>query len=197
MRRASDPRPTPPGVGYPRLRALLFLAALLCAGAGTARPANAQDVGLDLGTVPAAATLEDLDGNDVDLARWVGRQPVLIEFWAHWCEQCEALMPKLDAVAKGYAGRVEIVIVAVGVNQTRRSVTRHVTRHALPGTVLFDGGGRAVRAYRAPATSYVVALDARGRVVYTGVGPDQDLAGAAALAVAGSPPGDRPPAPGR
>ena len=157
-----------------------LLAALLVAlSPGSLR---AQDVGLDLGTVPAAVTLEDLEGNDVALSRWVGVRPVLIEFWALWCEQCEALQPRLEAVAKQYAGRVEVVIVAVGVNQTRRSVARHTSRHALPGTVLFDGAGRAVRAYRAPATSYVVALDARGRVVYTGAGADQDLGVAMARA---------------
>ena len=197
MRLASDPHRTPPGVGDLPLRAVLILAALLSANTWAPRPALAQDVGIELGAVPAAVTIEDLEGTDVDLGRWVGRGPVIIEFWAHWCEQCEALLPGLEAVEKSFAGRVQIVIVAVGVNQTRRSVTRHMTRHALPGTVLFDGAGRAVRAFRAPATSFVVALDARGRVVYTGVGPDQDLAGAAALAVAGSPPADRRPAPGR
>ena len=65
--------------------------------------------------------------------------------------------------------------MAVGVNQTRNSVRRHVGGHPLPGRVLWDGDGVAVRALQAPATSYVVLLDAQGRVVYTGVGPDQDL----------------------
>jgi hypothetical protein len=40
---------------------------------------------------------------------------------------------------------------------------------------LWDGKGRAVRAYRAPTTSYVVILDAAGAVAYTGVGESQDL----------------------
>jgi thioredoxin-like negative regulator of GroEL len=160
------------------------LAAAAVLGLLAARPAAAQDIGLTPGTVPPEVTLEDLQGNDVALSRWVGRRPVLIEFWAHWCEQCEALQPKLDAAARRYAGRADIVIVAVGVNQTRRSVIRHTSRHALPGTVLFDGAGRAVRAYRAPTTSYVVVLDARGRVVYTGAGADQDLDAALARATA-------------
>jgi thiol-disulfide isomerase/thioredoxin len=144
-----------------------------------AAPLHAQDVGLALGSAPAPAVLEDLQGKEVPLAQWVGKRPVLLEFWAHWCEQCEALMPRLDAVAKQYAGRMDVVIVAVAVNQSRRSVLRHSTRHALPGTVLYDAAGSAVRAFQAPATSYVVALDAAGRVVYTGVGPEQDLADAA------------------
>jgi hypothetical protein len=46
--------------------------------------------------------------------------------------------------------------------------------------VLWDGAGNAVRAFDAPATSYVVILDRQGKVAYTGVGPDQDLEAALA-----------------
>jgi hypothetical protein len=69
------------------------------------------------------------------------------------------------------------------VNQTPRTIRRHVDRHEMPGRVLFDARGRAARAFMAPTTSYVVALDAQGRVVYTGVGADQDIARAAARAM--------------
>jgi len=54
-------------------------------------------------------------------------------------------------------------------------VRRHVERHTLPGRVLWDGEGRAVRAFQAPSTSYVVVLDAAGKVVYTGVGAEQEI----------------------
>jgi thiol-disulfide isomerase/thioredoxin len=147
-------------------------------------PASAQDVGLELGTVPSAVVLEDLDGKAVNLGQWVGRRPVLIEFWAEWCEQCEALAPRLQAAARRYAGKAEVLVVAVAVNQSKRSVRRHAERHAMPGRLLWDTSGRATRAYQAPTTSYTVALDARGRVVYTGVGADQDLDAALAKAVA-------------
>ncbi|MBR9989952.1 MAG: TlpA family protein disulfide reductase [Gemmatimonadetes bacterium] len=150
---------------------------------GAAAPATGQDVGLPLGTVPDAVQLEDLDGNAVDLATVVGRKPVLIEFWATWCPLCEALEPRLEAAKKEHGDALEILIVAVGVNQTPRSIRRHVDRHTPPGRLLFDGRGRAARAYKAPTTSYVVALNARGQVVYTGVGDNQDIAGAARKAV--------------
>ena len=38
--------------------------------------------------------------------------------------------------------------------------------------------GEAVRAFETPATSYIVILDAAGRVAYTGIGRDQDVAAA-------------------
>src|SRR5690606_2418794 len=113
----------------------------------------------------------------------VGTKPVLIEFWATWCPLCEALEPRIAAAKQEHGDALEVFIVAVGVNQTPRSIRRHVEKHTLPGRLLFDARGRAARAFRAPSTSYVVALDAAGRVVYTGVGEDQDIAAAARKAV--------------
>jgi hypothetical protein len=40
---------------------------------------------------------------------------------------------------------------------------------------VWDGKGAAVRAFSAPGTSYVVLLDAKGRVIYTGAGSDQKV----------------------
>jgi thiol-disulfide isomerase/thioredoxin len=148
------------------------------------RPSVAQEtIGVALGETPAAPVIQDLDGQDVDLAQWVGKRPVLVEFWATWCPLCAALEPELRAVARQYGADLEVLIVAVGVNQSVRSVRRHLERHALPGRVLWDGRGAAVRAFQTPSTSYVVALDAAGRVVYTGLGEEQDLEQAARKAL--------------
>jgi thiol-disulfide isomerase/thioredoxin len=154
------------------LTVAIILAAL------AADSATAQDIGLPIGTVPQAVTIEDLDGNPVDLGQWIGKKPVLVEFWATWCPVCEALFPRIERAAEQFGDSVAIVIVAVGVNQSPRSIRRHLERHPMPfATVLWDGRGRATRAFAAFTTSYVVVLDAAGKVVYTGSGEDQDIAG--------------------
>jgi len=54
---------------------------------------------------------------------------------------------------------------------------------------LWDGNGAAVRAFQAPSTSYIAVLDSKGRVVYTGVGEDQNIEAAMETAFAApSPP---------
>jgi thiol-disulfide isomerase/thioredoxin len=153
-----------------RLRSAL-VAALVIASAGVAR---AQDAGLPLGSSAPSATLQTLDGKTVDLAQ-VAKGPALIEFWATWCENCEHLLPSLQRAYTTYGTRVKFVGVSVSVNQSPKRVQLHIAKHGVPGLQLFDTKGDATGKWDVPATSYVVVLDKRGKVVYTGVGGDQDL----------------------
>jgi len=152
------------------MAALGLSAMLLLPGAGAA-----QDVGLEIGATPAAVSLANLEGAQVDLAQFIGRKPMIVEFWATWCELCEELQPTINRAHARFGKQVEFVTIAVGVNQSIRSIRRHIEKHPVPGHLLWDADGKAVRAFMAPTTSYVVILDARGRVVYTGSGADQKL----------------------
>jgi predicted transcriptional regulator len=57
-----------------------------------------------------------------------------------------------------------------------------VTEKHLGGDFVFDRDSKAVAAYKVPHTSYVVVLDKAGKVVYTGVGGEQDVDAAVAKA---------------
>lgn len=153
------------------------LAALLVFAAGSGARASAQDsgIGISVGAKPAAAQVEDLDGNTVDLGRYIGTKPLLIEFWATWCPVCEALEPRLRAAHAKYGADVEFLVVGVGVSQTPRSIRRHLEKNPMPGRMLFDAKGAAVRAFKVPTTSFIAVLDAAGIVRYTGSGEDQDI----------------------
>ena len=156
-------------------RTCILAAALAAASLPITAHAQTDEVGITLGATPEAVTIEDLDGEPVELSQWVGNKPTLLEFWATWCENCEALLPRMREAHRRYGEQVEFLAVSVGVNQTPRSIRRHLEKHPIPFRVLWDGKGNATRAYKAPTTSYVVVLDADGRVTYTGVGPDQDI----------------------
>ena len=160
------------------------IAAALALAAPTALRAQ-DDVGLPVGSAAPAAAVQDLDGRPVDLAQLAGKKPVLIEFWATWCPICAALMPRIVAAHAKYGDRVDFIEVAVAVNESRASVQRHLAEHPLPFRFLWDATGAAVRAYQVPTTSYLVALDAKGRVVYTGTGEDQDVEAALRRAMGG------------
>jgi thiol-disulfide isomerase/thioredoxin len=134
-----------------------------------------QDLGLALGSKPRATTVHTLDGKPVDLARYIGKTPVLIEFWATWCSNCRELMPALTAAEKKFGDRVKFVVLAVAINQSPERVRKYMAAHPGKHETLFDTEGKAAAEFDAPATSYVVILDRAGRVVYTGLGGRQDL----------------------
>jgi len=156
--------------------ALAFAAMLAVPVGASAQAAGEGSVSLAIGTQGPDATLEDLDGGAVDLLDFApAGKPALLEFWATWCEQCEALQPQLDGIQMDYGDDINIVAVAVGVSQSVRRVKRHLEEHDPGYPYVFDARGGAVRAYNAFTTSIVVILDQEGKVAYTGVGPQQDL----------------------
>ena|SRR2546425_13238862 len=172
----------------------------LCAGLLISIPTllRGQDViGIPVGQTPPAVTLESLSGDSVALSQWIGKKPVLVEFWATWCPICAELLPRMEAAQKKYGDRAAFLVVAVAVNQSKNTVRRHLEKDPMPFTLLWDGNGAAVRAFQAPSTSYIAVLDANGRVTYTGVGSDQNIEAAIETALrrpiaAPSPPLRRP-----
>jgi thiol-disulfide isomerase/thioredoxin len=137
---------------------------------------RSQDpMGLAVGTKAPGAIVQTLDGKRVDLSSFIGRGPVVLEFWALWCGNCKELEPQIQALVKKYAGKVEFVAVAVSVNESPDRVKRYAAKYGYTHTVLFDATGAATDAYAVPATSYVVVVDRGGKIVYTGLGGDQQL----------------------
>ncbi len=149
-------------------------AALLVASS-IAAPAFAQDLGIEVGSQAPAVVVHSLDGKQVDLGRYIGKTPMLIEFWATWCANCRELMPALLEAEKKFGKKVKFVALAVAINQSPERVRRFIAAHPLPHETFYDTDGKAAGAFDAPATSYVVVLDKTGKVVYTGLGGKQDL----------------------
>jgi thiol-disulfide isomerase/thioredoxin len=151
------------------------LAAVVVATLSVVPRASAQDLGLEVGSHAPAVAVQALDGRRVELSQYIGKTPMLIEFWATWCPNCRELMPTLLDAEKKYGKQVKFLALAVAINQSPERVRRFLAAHPLPHETLYDLDGKAAGAFDAPATSYVVVLDRKGRVVYTGLGGKQDL----------------------
>ena len=148
----------------------LIVALVVSASAG-----SAQESGIAVGTQAPAAKVQTLDGKTIDIGSYVGKSPMLIEFWAFWCPNCRELEPSLLALQKKYGSRIRFVAVAVSVNETRERVKTFTEKKKYPHQTVYDGLGEATEAYDVPATSYVVIVDKAGKVTYTGLGGKQNL----------------------
>lgn len=169
------------GAGRAVRRAVV--ATLLLAAALSIPARGVAGQGAAVGDTVPAITITDLEGSEVTLDARASGRPLLIEFWATWCEVCAALMPEVRRAAARFGERVDFVGVNVTVNESRSRVVRWVEHERPPYRTMYDARGLAVRTFRAPTTSYVVIIDADGVIRYTGVGSDQDLSSALAKVV--------------
>ena len=164
---------TPPrALRFPGSRGVIVLTATLLLAPSRV---HAQEDGLAVGSRAPAVVVHDLDGKPVDIGRLIGKKPVLLEFWATWCERCEELLPRVRAAQAEFGDRVEFFGVNVAVNQSPDRVKRWVEANQPPFTTLYDDQGTSTRAYAAPTTSYVAVVDGTGKVAYTGTGGTQDI----------------------
>ena len=139
------------------------------------RGAFAQEMGIMVGTAAPAAAVESLDGAAMDLSGMYGERPVVLEFWATWCPLCKKLEPAMKAAQTRYGSEVRFVSVGVPANQSAERQKAYMEKQQLGGTFVFDKSGAAMKAFAVPHTSYVVVIDKAGKVVYTGVGGEQDI----------------------
>lgn len=79
------------------------------------------------------ATLTDTNW-DAEVLK--SQEPVLVDFWASWCQPCIAMVPDLDALALELKGKLKVGKVNVEENElpAKYGIT------AMPTLLVFKGG---------------------------------------------------------
>ena len=63
--------------------------------------------------------------------------PVLVDFWAEWCQPCKIIAPTIEQLAQDYAGRVKVGKVDTDSN---REVSIEYGISSIPTVILLKGG---------------------------------------------------------
>lgn len=110
-----------------------------------------------VGKAAPSFALRDLEGELIELEDFRGR-PVVLNFWATWCQPCIVEHPVLLAGAKRYEGQVQFLGV---VYQDETSKIRSfVAQRGAWGPSLVDDDGTVAIAYGvygAPETFFITA----------------------------------------
>lgn len=68
--------------------------------------------------------------------------PVLVDFWAQWCQPCHQIAPYIDQLAKDYQGKLRVAKLNVDEN---RVMSQRYQVSSIPTMIIFEGGQPAQR----------------------------------------------------
>ncbi|HZT41989.1 MAG TPA: TlpA disulfide reductase family protein [Chthonomonadaceae bacterium] len=142
----------------------MFLIGLL----GTMGSAPPIQTGGKVGQVAPEFTLPDIKGHPVRLQDFKGK-PVVLNFWAFWCDTWKDEMPHLKALA-ARQDELGFRLVAISVDGKRLQEFLNRTKGEVPFPVLLDAGGGVSARYTISHVPTVVIVDAGGRVRSVKVG---------------------------
>lgn len=63
--------------------------------------------------------------------------PVLVDFWASWCNPCKSISPLIERLASEYGGKLKVA--KADVEQSQRAAMKHRIR-AIPTILFFRNG---------------------------------------------------------
>jgi len=170
---------------------LFLLGAAGCSGAndgaqenaGDSAPANIDDsaqespdcggpTGNDQGSGAANnsvlnLTLNDLDGDPIDLSGFLG-EIVVLNFWASWCPPCRQEMPELNELDKEFKESGAAVLITVnltdGQRETMETARQFIDDGGYGFTVLIDDQGLLSRQFNISAIPQTFIIDRSGNI---------------------------------
>lgn len=103
--------------------------------------------------------------------------PVVVDFWASWCEPCLRELPELEKLHKQLASR-GVVVIGVNIDRERKNADELIARLKLSFPSLYDPKGQVAEQYDPPKmpTSYVVDQQGVVRLVSEGFTGAADIA---------------------
>jgi len=108
-----------------------------------------------------------LDGKSFRLAALRGR-PVIIQYWASWCEPCKEDMKQLRRLKAQYS-KSDLEIVGVSIDSNRADAEGFVRANQMPWIQLFEEGGLdaspLAQQFGVQTLPTTLLVDSRGRLV--------------------------------
>lgn len=113
--------------------------------------------------------LQDLDGATVTLSKFKGQKPVLLYFWATWCQYCIQVRPAVIELRNTISrSDLEILAINVGGGDSLARVKRFQEAHPSPLIVLYDGENKVTKSYAVQGIPLFVLIDKSGAMKYRG-----------------------------
>jgi thiol-disulfide isomerase/thioredoxin len=162
------------------LAAIIGMPSICCAGGSAALGAGQRDPAADHAALlpakgkPLDSSVLDLEGNALPLAQLRGH-PVLLDFFATWCEPCRVGLPHTDALVAKESKR-GLVGWAISIDDHPDGVPAFSAKLGLQLPIRWDKGAQTADTLGVEILPAAIVLDSKGLIRYRGSADDRDFA---------------------
>ena len=129
---------------------------------------------INAGDMAPDFTVDMLDGSKVTLSKLQGK-PTLLIFWATWCPPCRMELSKLqEHIIDRYGDSINVLPISRG--EERKTVENFVEKMGYTFPIGLDGDQSIYKKYASNYIPRSVVVGKDGKVVYVGVGYDEEIA---------------------
>lgn len=141
---------------------IIVIALLALLALGLLRPRDGNDP--IVGQIAPTFTLQNIDGGRIDLAQFKGR-PVIVNFFASWCEPCKYEAPLLRQAVLTYAPK-GVMFLGIAYNDKPADARKFRDEYGLGFPMLLDDDqSRASVAYGLVGVPETYFINRAGRIL--------------------------------
>lgn len=150
--------------------AMLTLAVLLCMAHGRAE-AELKYIGVNVGDPAPDFTLQTINGKTIRLSSYKGKNVVLLDFWATWCNVCKSELSEINRNYKKYRDEgYEVLSIVLNASDIQ-GVREIKNEKDLVFPILLDSDWEVSKKYGLEGPIPVkVVVDAKGIIRFTHFG---------------------------
>ncbi|MEW5922955.1 MAG: TlpA disulfide reductase family protein [Candidatus Zixiibacteriota bacterium] len=109
-------------------------------------------------------TAYDLDGNTHSFGEYVGKKPLIVNFWGTWCPPCKREMPDLKKIYDEYRGK-GLEIVGLVVRSTPQQVKDFTAQYGYDWPMMMADAQSARLFGLGSGVPFTVFVDRNGKVL--------------------------------
>ncbi|HEX7058016.1 MAG TPA: TlpA disulfide reductase family protein [Bacilli bacterium] len=125
------------------------------------KDAQALEAAAKPGFLAPAFSLQDISGKSFTVGGERDK-PLVVNFWASWCDPCKAEAPHLVELYNRYQDRFDLYAVNATQLDTQEDAEKFAKQYAFPFPVLLDKKGKAIDLYQIDGFPISFLIDRHG-----------------------------------
>lgn len=111
----------------------------------------------------------DIDGKLHQADEWIGKQPVILNFWGTWCGPCRREIPELIRLYAEYKNK-GVEIISIAIRDTPTKVRIFTQQQGMNWIMLMDNR-KISYDFRITGVPTSIFINSKGEVIHKFVGP--------------------------